>query len=403
VILLLPAIAYLATTWRNRREFLLDRLGPDAVRLYYKQFFPSSAQHRTADPSEANRAAAAKRAAVLAAQAEHAAEVKDAAEAEAAAESKLASENESARAADRTAQADRAAEAQSAAEDIKDIAQFRKDFGRLYGRRHYVLPLLLLALVSAIGLLATSRSIQAWLGWIPADKSFPRIAVSAFLGGYAWVLYDQFRRFRTGDFTAHDVYAGIYRFLIAIPMGVSLASLLKDNAGIGVAFLLAAFPTTTLFTIARRLANQKLGLGETQEGGSLELEKLQCVGRTNAERYVDEGITTIAELAWADPIDLTIKTNREFNFVIDSVSQALLWVYFEDRVKQLYPLSLRGAQEVCTLFDSLVSEEPKERNAAEKNLAAAAAIMELDVESCKYTLIGVKDDPYAQFLFNVWS
>lgn len=340
IVLLLPALVYLGTTWRNRRRLLLDRLGPEAIKLYYQQFYPSTASKRSIK----------RRAATL---------------------------------------------------DIKE--QFKTDFNRLYGRRHYFLPLILLGLVVAIGFFATSRSVQAWLGWIPAESAFPPIAISAFLGGYAWVLYDQFLRFRTGDFTPHDVYGGLYRFLIVIPLGISLAVLLKDNAGIAVAFLLGAFPTTTLFIIVRRLASQKLGLGEAQDGGSLELEKLQCVGKSNAERYMDEGITTISELAWTDPIELTIKTNRDFNFVVDSVSQALLWVYFEDKVRELYPLSLRGAQEVCSLLDDLDSDEPKVQAAAQKNLEKAAAILELDEKSLLYTLISVRDDPYAQFLFGVWA
>jgi len=344
IILLLPSGIYLFTTWRNRRQSLFDRLTPKPLTLYYSQFFPSTAPRRIF-------------------------------------------------------------RRRSQQTDIK--AQFRSDFGRLYGRRHYILPLLLLALISAIGLRATSQSVEIWSGFVSGGKAYPPIAISAFLGGYAWALYDQFIRFRTGDFTAHDVYGGVYRFLIAIPLGISLATFFKDSTGIAIAFLLAAFPTTTLFTIVRRLlANQKLGLSEGQEAGSLELEKLQSIGKSNAERYADEGITTIAELAWADPIDLTIKTNREFNFVVDSISQALLWVYFEDSVRKLYPLSLRGAQEVCSLLQDLDSDDPKakeDKEAAEKILQAGAKIMKLDRDSFLYTLGGVAGDPYAQFLFDVWG
>ena len=339
VVLLLPAVVYLWITWPNRRRFLLDRFSTKSIRLYYKQFFPSSApgRFRKRRPEK---------------------------------------------------------------EDIK--AQFRKDFDSLYGRRHYILPLGLLSLISGIGMWVTARSLQAWVG-NSSIKPFPPIVISAFLGAYAWVLFDQFARFRTGDFTAHDVYAGIYRFLIAIPLGISLAKFAKDEVGVAVAFLLAAFPTATLFKFSRRLASKNLKLGEEEKDGKLELEKLQSVGRSNAERYLDEGISTIAELAWANPIDLTIRTNRELNFVIDSVSQALLWVYFEDDVQKLYPLSLRGAQEVCTLFDDLASDEPKIRHAAEQTLKKAAGLLGLDEESVKYTLITVKDDPYAQFLFGIWA
>lgn len=343
VVLLLPSVVYLGTTWPNRRNFLFARLSEDAIKLYYEQFFPTTIKKRL------GRRAAKK----------------------------------------------------AAAMDLK--VRFRRDFGRLYGRRHYLLPLALLALLAGIGMVATADSIQVWLGWEPAIRAYPKIGISAFLGAYAWVLYDQFERFRNGDFTAHDVYAGIYRFLIAIPLGISFASLMNEKIQIGMAFLLAAFPTTTLLKLARRLISQRLEIGESEKGGPLELEKLQCVGRTNAERYLNEGISTIAELAWTDPIDLTIRTNREFNFVVDSISQALLWVYFEDRVKELYPLSLRGAQEVCTLFEDLDSGGPKAKAAAEITVQTAAKKLGLDRESFVYTLIGVRDDPYAQFLFKIWA
>jgi hypothetical protein len=215
------------------------------------------------------------------------------------------------------------------------------------------------------------------------------------------VLYDQFARFRTGDFTPYDVYAGVYRFLIAVPLGVSLATFAKDNVGIGIAFLLAAFPTTTLFRLSRRLVGKQLSLGESTENGELELERLQCMGRSNAERFLDEGITTIAELAWSNPIDLTIRTNRDLNFVIDSISQALLWVYFRE-VEKLYPFSLRGAEEACTLLEEYKSPNVKVQQAAAHTLKVAAAAMSLDEQTFSYTLTTVAEDPYAEFLYSIW-
>src|SRR2546430_802956 len=43
VILLLPACAYLITTWKYRRDLLFNRLTPAAIDLYYQQFLPISA------------------------------------------------------------------------------------------------------------------------------------------------------------------------------------------------------------------------------------------------------------------------------------------------------------------------------------------------------------------------
>jgi hypothetical protein len=279
--------------------------------------------------------------------------------------------------------------------------QFKRDFDRAYGRRYYILPFTLLGVIAAIGLWITAEWAQSWVGWAPVPKPLPPIVISAFLGAYAWVLYDQFARFRTGDFTPYDLYAGTYRFLIAVPLGVSLATFAKDQVGVAIAFLLAAFPTTTLFRLSRRLIGKQFSLGESAEGGKLELENLQCMGRSNAERYLDEGITTIAELAWSNPIDLTIRTNRDLNFVIDSISQSLLWIYFRD-VEKLYPFSLRGAQEARSLLEDCKSRKPKVRKAARNTLKVAAGAMNLDEQTFIYTLMTVAEDPYAEFLYTIW-
>jgi hypothetical protein len=363
IALLLPALMYLLIDWRIRRKVLLDHFNDEAIRLYYKQFSPFS-------PARPIR------------------------------------------------------KRMSGDEGLQ--VQLRRDFDSRYGRRHYILPLLLLAVISGIGMWATARSVQTWLGIPPGDPKVPTfttVTISAFLGGYAWVLLDQFSRFRTGDFTYHDVYQGVYRLLIAIPLGLSLATFSNLQVAAGFAFLLAGFPTATLFKFGRRLAAKSLGVGESDERGLLELEKLQCVGRANAERYLDEGVTTIAELAWADPIDLTIRTNREFNYVVDCISQALLWVYFEDDVKKLFHLSLRGAQDVSSFmrdlkalpFDSPPRGSPLHDTdfssayeaevayAAQQTLTTGAARLNLNEETFKYTLWTVAEDPYTEFLVSIWA
>jgi hypothetical protein len=279
---------------------------------------------------------------------------------------------------------------------------FKNHFSRLYGRRHYTFPLILLALLSALGLLATFFSVESWLN--DTTPFFDRITISAFLGAYTWVLGDQLVRFQRSDFTSHDVYNGVYRFLVAVPLGLSLSAFVKDAIAEPFVFLLAAFPLQTLMKFSRRLVSQKLGLGESDpENGQLELQQLQGISLTAAEKYQEIGITTISELAWADPIDLMIKTNKDFSFVIDSISQSLLWVYFDKETKSLYKFSLRGAQEVCTFLDDLDSDEPKTKAAAKKTKESCADILKMDPESFIFTLLSVKEDPYAQFLFKIWA
>jgi hypothetical protein len=178
------------------------------------------------------------------------------------------------------------------------------------------------------------------------------MAVSSIMGAYTWVIYDQLRRLRSGDFARGDVGNAAFRFVIAVPFGYALG-VFDPTFGVGLAFLVGVFPTRTLFTFGRRLFNQQFKMGEAGSKGTSELEQLQNVGRTVAERFQDEGITTIAQLAWNDPIDMTIRTNLDFNFVVDCMSQSLLAIYVGSDLQKLAKYSLRGAQEVTALLDAL--------------------------------------------------
>jgi hypothetical protein len=134
------------------------------------------------------------------------------------------------------------------------------------------------------------------------------------------------------------------------------------QVGIPTVFFLGAFPTTTLFMVARRIVGQQLKLRDDPDSGKLELEALQSVGRANAEPFKDEGISTISQLAYADPIDLAIRTNFDFNYVIDCVSDSLLWIYIKDKIDLIQIFSLRGFQEASALMDSL--NQPRYQAAA---------------------------------------
>jgi len=344
VVTILPVILYLSTSagWKSRRDRIFTYFNPSALRVYFKQYFPALDV--------------------------------------------------------------------SADSDVQLAKRFKKHFACYYGARHFIFPLFLLAVLSGVGAWGTAQSVSVWQGLFQtADastrNSWPPIVVSAFLGAYTWVVFDQLARLHSRDFSSADVYNCVFRFLIAVPFGYALSKFVKDDFGIPLAFLLGAFPTSTLFTIGRRLASQKLELGEEGKSGPSELEGLQNVGRSDAERFQDEGIATIAELAWVDPVDLAIRTNFEFNYVVDCMSQALLALYFEKDVKQLYRFSLRGAQEVASMI--YVLETPtiptSEKDAAAEALIGAAKVLGMESGAFYHTLLFVKYDPYTEFLWQIWE
>jgi len=116
--------------------------------------------------------------------------------------------------------------------------------------------------------------------------NLPPIGLSAILGAYLWVVWEQLNRLRCRDFTIHDIDGCSFRLLIAGPLGASLVSVLKDEAGPPLAFMLGAFPTQEIFRILRGNAGKPLGLDETDlKEGPTELVQPQGISRGVAERF----------------------------------------------------------------------------------------------------------------------
>jgi hypothetical protein len=298
---------------------------------------------------------------------------------------------------------------------------FDIDYGKYYGRRHFVLPVVLLSLICGEAMWGLGRTVEEWLGVAQGPKYLPAMAVSAIAGAWMWVVSDQLTRLRNGDFARGDVSTAAFRFVIAIPFGYAIASL-DPTFGLTLAFFIGAFPTQTLFTIGRRVMNQQLKMGDFGSSDTSELELLQNVGRSIAERFQDEGITTIAELAWNDPIEMSIRTNLDFNYVVDCMSQSLLALYVGSDIKKLAPYSLRGAQEATSMISDLMvgAQVPAPASpagappapqvnpyrtfeAADASLKGAAKMLGIDPLVLFHTLTCVKDDPYAQFLWEIWG
>jgi hypothetical protein len=356
IMVLLPSLLYLATVWKRRREWLISVLGPGALKLYFIQFA------RTEKP----------------------------------------------------------------ATESTSVAQFRAHFGRVYGRRLWIMPMLIFGVTSGLVIGFVLGQVKNSL--LPSVQIVSlEVVTGGLLGAYAWCLVDQWTRFRDQDLSAHDLYGCVVRYIVSAPLALSVASALNPDLAMGVAFLLGAFPIDAVFTIARRVAGQRLGVTVEDEKSPSDLMKLQGIGRINADRFRQEGVTTVAELAWYDPIDLTIRTNMQLNYVIDTISQALLWIYFESDTPKLYRFSLRGAQEVRTLvlaYDYLRPLPDPQRTAEEQMKVDAQIRVDtqnkveaqntvkaicgtlggaMDEGSLLTTLREVADDPYTQFLCNIWT
>lgn len=280
------------------------------------------------------------------------------------------------------------------------MRSFCRDFNLWYGRQFYIAPLIGLALLSTIASAWSIVTLWRCSTGVYSMESVRGLIATSLAGAFVWIISDEIDRLRRRDFTSSDLYYYLFRLLLCVPFGWSLTRFKNDlTTGIPIAFFLGAFPTRTLFTAARRIAAEWLKLGENPDSGALELEKLPTIAKDNAERFKDEGITTISQLAYSDPVDLTIRTNFDFNYVIDCVSQALLWIYIP-QVDALNLLSIRGAQEVAALV-SWIHADPNTK--AKATLQAAAKKLDIPEDALFTTLYQVALDPYTQFLVNAWA
>lgn len=296
------------------------------------------------------------------------------------------------------------------------LADFKKDFYRRYGRGYYIGPLFMLLLLTAVSAYWAQKMLREWAASAAGPgASLRALVASALAGAFVWVISDEIDRLRRRDFTSSDVYYYVFRILLAIPFAWAISAVSVDGKPLGlpaavpVAFFLGAFPTQTLFKIARRFGSQQLHLGDDQDTGNLELEKLQAIGKSNAERFKDEGITTISALAYADPIDLTIRTNFDFSYVVDCVSQALSWIYFGEDSGKLFAFSMRGAQEIAAVIrwadqTTVTTEQGRaQHERAQQTILAAAKQLNISPDAFRTSLDQISEDPYVKFLVNVWS
>jgi hypothetical protein len=127
-----------------------------------------------------------------------------------------------------------------------------------------------------------------------------------------------------------------------------------------------------------------------------------------AERLRQEGITTIWQLAYADPIHLCIRSGLAFRFVVRSVSQALGWVYLGKGLEFAQVRSLPGAMNLWALARELDAESmatfdakaEERRQATVNELAGLMGESPLVLERvCK----SAAEDASVQFLAAIWQ
>jgi hypothetical protein len=306
--------------------------------------------------------------------------------------------------------------------DFKDWSGFTRYYDSRFGRRLFVLPVLVLFTT----VIFLSYLCVSWVfshDWFNSPLNTATIAISALAGAYVWITYDLILRARQNDVVTSDVNRATLRLLISLPFGFAISAFAGDLSGTTVkinaaalAFFVGAFPTDSLLKFMRRTAGGVLKLDTSADANNVpQLLKINGISVPIAERFIDEGVNTILQLAYADPITLTIRSAMDFSFILDCSGQALVAIYFDDdQMKIVRKYGLRSSIEVLDLSKQLVEDDKIASAAAEQGkqvnntpaqtqLKALADELKLDVASTRFIIDQIAGDPYTEFAWKVWE
>jgi hypothetical protein len=305
--------------------------------------------------------------------------------------------------------------------------RFEELYRARYGRYKFWAPFLLFGFTTFI---ATALLSESAIGWIQLETHqrvvfigaitqglplfvIPQVAAAGIGGAYIWIVSDMIARARRLDLSPADILNATLRMAMSAALAVAVVQLAAPALALPLAFAIGAFPLDTVRAMLRRLVSDKLGLGVGIEDDSTDqVFNIDSVDHPTADRLLDADISTIAQLAYADPVQLCMRTGLGFDFVIDIVSQALAWIYLGDRLDDLRPAGLRGAMEIHSFLAQLSDPAQPIYALMTAVLAVVPGLPQdtvnpprrrkMDAAQFLNACDEIANDPYTQFLVEIW-
>lgn len=287
-----------------------------------------------------------------------------------------------------------------------------------YGMRRLRAPLVLFFVVlSAIGFLLVRKALTVLLpGWHPAfleQNGFllGREAFFAEAGAYSFVVAGLVRYAYLHTLPPLTLVNAVLRLLMGIPLGYAVAGLVTHSANVPagsaplpfVAFAVGAVPLDTLALLMRRAlstVSPTVAGVMPRDTSSNHLMNLPGIDQIVAEVLRDENITTILQLAYCDPMQLSLRTSLVFDVVLDLQSVALATNYFGKNIMdKLHSRGLRGAAEIYE-FVLKVRRDDEHAKDLLKSIAEACSVEPAGIRNGLEEIAG---DPYTMFSVETWK
>jgi hypothetical protein len=290
------------------------------------------------------------------------------------------------------------------------VEEFTRIYNHRYGRYRLIWPLILLCVTVLIlsYLVADSALARIAQGCVgascPTYVTLPDKAIASIVGAYTWVVYALARDATKYIMPPQAIIMAVLRLLVAAPLGYAVASLASDGLGNFLAFAIGAFPLSTIQVVLQRVANKKfdLNVGAAPDGTTIntdQVTRLDGVDLPTADRLADGDITTISQLAYCDPVQLSMRTNLAFDAITDLVNQALAYLYFGDKLEKVRPAGIRGAIEIRSFVSDLEQRDLQ----AQEAFIVVARILEQDPATLLRAFKEIASDPYTIFLCRTWG
>ena len=280
--------------------------------------------------------------------------------------------------------------------------QLARIYDQRFGLRAFLMPLTiyLVALATTITIVLATAFSTLKLATIPSAV-LPAVSAYALAGAYLWIVSDLIQRYRQRDLVPGALYAATFRTAIAIPTAYAISAILTEAAAPTFAFLLGTFPTDTLVLIMRRTVSKKLGLGdESDTNKKHELEVLQGVNTAIAEKLSDMGVSTLLQLAYEDPIQLTMRTNLSFSFAVDVVvSGAGGAVHRSGQGEKIFGARRAGGGD---LVRGSLGQVRGQTKVGARDACGARQGFGHSTRGTGADLSEISEDPYTKFLREIW-
>ena len=305
--------------------------------------------------------------------------------------------------------------------DVSDVAaeaKFADMYRDRYGRYRLLFPTLALFLVAApILFLFVETSVThltlAWKGkLVPVgllginDQQLPALpaaAAAAIAGAYIWTVLTLVSAASRANMPPGLILVAAARLVISAPLGYAVAAIGPHGVGPFLAFAFSSFPLDQVQSLTRQLVSKYLNVDLTQTQTDDRVTVIDGVDRETAVRLADADITTSTQLAYCDPVQVSMQTNINFDAIVDGQNQALLRLYLGADAIKVRPMGLRGAMEALTLVEHMASKDPAVHGPARATFKVAAAAIGVPPEGFARALDEIAYDPYTKFLANVWA